>query len=182
MKQRGPNYQKERGERQQSRILEALAIAPASTVELSELLHMSRSCVHKHLTALQTKPNRRVRVVDFEVVVLGRPRSIYGLGKIRDVTIADVQCKRILAALTEEVSALELIERLNMLSGAVYRYLGQLLAKNKIHIARWDWSNRTSFAIYEKGPGENVPRPTSMPATPVVYKRPPQSIFAALGI
>lgn len=182
MKKRAPGYQKERAERQQARILAALAIAPASTLELVDLLHMSSSCVHKHLMELQAKPNRRVRVVDFEVVVPGRPRGIYGLGKGRDTTITDVQCKRILAAIGEEISALELIENLNMLPTSAYRYIRQLLARNKIHIVRWDWSNRTSFAVYAEGPGDNLPRPTSMPAEPVAFKRPPQSIFAALGI
>jgi hypothetical protein len=179
---RGPNYQRERRERQEARILAALAIAPASSFELADALHMSLSCTHKHLIALQAKPNRRVHVVDFEVVVPGRPRGIYSLGKGRDVTIAEVQRKRVLAAITEPIGALELIERLGMMPGSAYRYIGQLLGKNKIHVVRWDWSDRTPFAIYEKGPGENVPRPTSMPARPAAFKRPPQGIFAALGL
>lgn len=179
---RAPGYQKERSERQQARILEALAIAPASTFELADTLHLSRTCVHRHIRELQEKPNRRVRVVDFETVVPGRPRGIYGLGKGKDLTIADFQRKRVLAAITERISALDLITKLGMLPGSTYRYIGQLLAKKKIHIVDWGWSDRTPFAIYEAGPGDNVPRPKAMPVQPVIVKRAPCGIFAALGI
>jgi hypothetical protein len=179
---RAPGYQHARSERQQARILAALEVAPASSFDLAEALHLSLSCAHKHLIALQAKPNRRVRIVDFEVVIPGRPRAIYGLGKMPDTTIPEVQRKRILKAITEPISALELIEKLRMLPGSFYRYLGQLLDKRKVHIVRWDWSGRTPFAIYEAGPGENVPRPTSMPVRPAIVRRQPQGIFAALGL
>jgi hypothetical protein len=179
---RAPDYQRDRSERQQARILAALEVAPASSFELADALHMSHSCAHKHLIALQAKPNRRVRVVDFEVVVPGRPRGIYGLGKMPDVTIAEVQRKRILKAITEPVSALDLLSKLRMLPGSFYRYLGQLLDKGKVHVVRWDWSGRTPFAIYAAGLGESVPRPTSMPVRPAMVRRRPQGIFAALGL
>lgn len=179
---RAPGYQKERGERQQSRILAALATAPASTFELADTLHLSRTCVHRHVIALQEKPNRRVRVVDYEVVVPGRPRGIYGLGKSADLSIASWQRKRVLGAITERISALDLIDKLGMLPGSTYRYLKQLLAKKQIHVVFWGWSDRTPYAIYEKGPGYNVPRPKAMPADPVTPKRQVHGIFAALGI
>lgn len=179
---RALGYQKERSERQQARILEALAIAPASTFELADTLHLSRTCVHRHVIELQEKPNRRVRVVDYDVVVPGRPRGIYGLGKAADLSIAAWQRKRVLGAITDRISALDLIDRLGMLPGSTYRYLNQLLAKNQIHVVDWGWSDRTPYAIYENGPGDNVPRPKAMPPKPVTPKRKAQGIFAALGI
>jgi hypothetical protein len=179
---RAPDYQRSRSERQQARILAALAIAPASSFELADALHMSRSCAHKHLMKLQAKPTRRVPVVEFEVIVPGRPRGIYGLGVGRDATIAEAQRKRMLKAITEPISALDLIAKLGMLPSSAYRYIAQLMDKEKIHVVRWDWSDRTPFAIYEAGPGENVPRSTSKPTRAFTVKRRPQGIFAALGL
>jgi hypothetical protein len=179
---RSPDYQRARSERQKARILAALAIAPATSLELAASLHMSRSCTNKHLIALQAKPNRRVRVIDYEVVVPGRARGIYGLGAGRDVTIAEVQRKRVLKAMSEPISALELIERLRVMPTSAYRYISQLMDKEKIHVVDWGWSNRTPFAIYEAGPGENVPRPTSKPKRAITVSRRPQGIFAALGL
>jgi hypothetical protein len=179
---RAPGYQRSRSERQQARILAALAVAPATSLELADTLHMSRSATNKHLIALQAKPNRRVRVVDFEVVVPGRARGIYGLGAGRDIAIAEVQRKRVLKAMAEPISALDLIAKLGIMPTSAYRYIGQLMDKKKIHVVRWDWSNRTPFAVYEAGPGENVPRPTSKPVRAVTVTRRPQGIFAALGL
>lgn len=179
---RAPDYQRSRSERQQARILAALAVAPATSLELADTLHMSRSATNKHLLALQAKPNRRVRVIDFEVVVPGRARGIYGLGAGRDVSIAEVQRKRVLKAMSEPISAHELIEKLRIMPTSAYRYIGQLMDKEKIHVVRWNWSNRTPFAIYEAGPGESVPRPKSKPARALTITRRPQGIFAALGL
>lgn len=179
---RAADYQRARSERQQARILAALAVAPTSSFELANDLHMSRSSVHKHLMELQAEPNRRVRVVGFEVAVPGRPRGIYGLGKGRDITIAEAQRKRVLQAITEPISALDLISKLGMLPSSAYRYIGQLMDRNKIHVVRWGWSDRTPFAFYEAGSGESVPRPTSKPAKAITIKRRPQGIFAALGL
>lgn len=179
---RAPDYQRSRSERQQARILAALAVAPATSLELADTLHMSRSATNKHLLALQAQPNRRVRIVGFDVVVPGRARGIYGLGAGRDITITEVQRKRVLKAMAEPISALDLIAKLCIMPTSAYRYIGELMDKERIHVVNWGWSNRTPFAIYEAGPGENMPRPTSKPVRAITLQRRPQGIFAALGL
>lgn len=61
MKPRGPNYQKERGERQERRILAALAVRPMTTSELQEKLSLSRPSIGNYIRRLMAAP-RQVRI------------------------------------------------------------------------------------------------------------------------
>lgn len=181
MKARQPGYQRERGERQEKRVLDALAVEPMTAYQLAEKLHLSRWRAHVHLTRLMKRPNRLVRVVSYQLGS-GRPRLVYGLGTGRDVSISEFQQARILKVLASAPapwSAYQIAERMSMGYGIVKIYMRALKKASKVHVARWMWSNKTPMALYLAGCGEDVPKPTKRPAPADV---PAASIFAALGL
>lgn len=180
---RGPDYQKERSERQQQRILELLAIRPMSAYDLSDRLHLARTNVHKHLNALMEKPNRRVRVATFELKV-GRPRYVYALGNKPDLKMAAFQKQRIVDALKEldePSTTYAIVDSIGMDRSNIKHYFQPLRKAKRIYIADWIWSDRTATPLYLAGQGEDAPRPRSMPVPEKLCIK-PQGIFAALGI
>lgn len=181
MKARQLGYQRERGERQEKRILEALAVESLTAYQLAEQLHLSRWRVHVHLTRLMKSPNRFVRVVSYQLGA-GRPRLVYGLGTGRNVSISEFQQSRVLKVLASAPapwSAYQIAERMSMGYGIVKIYMRGLKKAGKVHVAQWIWSNKTPMALYLAGRGEDVPKPTKRPAPANV---PSACIFAALGL
>lgn len=180
---RGPDYQKERSERQRQRILELLSIRPMSTYDLSDRLHLARTNVHKHLNALMEKPNRRVRVATFELKQ-GRPRYVYALGDRPDLTMAQFQKQRIVDAmreLGEPSTSYAIVDSIGMDRSNIKHYFRPLRQAGRIYIADWTWSDRTATPLYMAGKGEDAPRPRSKPLPKKLDIR-PQGIFAALGL
>jgi predicted ArsR family transcriptional regulator len=162
---RGPDYQKERSERQEQRILEALRTGPMTAHQLSDRLHISRQCAQVHLRTLMKQPDRRVHITSFQLSA-GRPRVIYALGSGHDVKIERFQQDRILDMLNEITvpqSAYQIAERMGMGYGNAKRYMRGLKKRRKIHIAAWLWSEKTPFALYLIGYQKDMPKPTRRP-------------------
>lgn len=186
MKKRAPGYQKERGERQEKRILEALAATPMTAHQLSEKLFLSRHRAQVHLKRLMKRPHRRVRIAAYEVGCgSGRPKHVYALGGTNDVTITAYQQARILDMLNETSipkSAYQIGELMNMGYGIVKIYVRALKIAKKIHVATWIWSNKTPTPLYLIGRGDDAPKPKKRDLAPRRVVMKPQGIFAALGV
>jgi DNA-binding CsgD family transcriptional regulator len=184
MKARKPGYQRNRGERQENRIVEILAGGGLTSRELADRLHLSHQRTHIHLKRMRKRPNRRVRVMAYELTG-GRPQCVYELGSGQDVSIGAYQQRRIVDMLIEipaPWSAYQIAERLSMGYGSVKVYMRALKKARKIYVARWIWSNKTPMPLYAAGKGENVPKPTKRPLPPAQVVVASQGIFAALGI
>ena len=80
MKPRAADYQKERGYRQERRILAALVLGPKSTAQLQAELSMSRATVGIYIRRLVAEP-RRVRIGDYAAPPKGgQPAPLFVLG------------------------------------------------------------------------------------------------------
>lgn len=183
MKKRAPGYQKDRGERQQKRILEALASCPMTAHQLSDRLHLCRHRIQVHVRRLMQRPNRRVHIAAYEVGGGGRPRHIYALGSGRNVGIGAYQQGRIVDMLTETSiprTAYQIGELMNMRYGIVKIYVCALRQAGRIHVVGWMWSKKTPMALYVVGKGENVPRPTKRDVAPERVLAAPQTWFSVL--
>lgn len=177
---RGPDYQKERSERQQQRILDALQAGPMTTYQLAEILHLARPTVTKHINSLLVQP-RRVHVESF-ILGNGRPRSVYAIGNGTNAKISRVQEGRILdflAGQTEPLSTHQIAWLIGMTYPTARNYVRSLRERRKIHVAKWGWSDRTRRALYLAGKKDGAPKPASMPVR-VKLARAPQAWFAAL--
>jgi predicted ArsR family transcriptional regulator len=78
MKPRSPDYQKERRERQERRIIEALS-EPMDILELAAALCMARSTAQRHLTRMVNAKRRKVRIAGWRPTD-GRPLALYKRG------------------------------------------------------------------------------------------------------
>lgn len=180
---RGPNYQKERGERQMQRVLDLLATGPKDLYELADALHLSRTNVGVAIRRLKKRPDRRVYLAGYELNS-GRPRHIYALGDDQDVTVRRFQMDRIYEAMKGEARPWSL-ERAALMTPMNYAsvriYMRALKKAGRVHIATWAWSEHNAYPLYLTGKGHDAPRPQERPQ-PARVSRQPASIFAALGI
>jgi DNA-binding CsgD family transcriptional regulator len=179
---RGPDYQKERSERQEQRILDALLVASMTAYQLAERLHLSRQCIQVHVRALMAQPDRRVHVVSFQLGA-GRPRLVYGLGSGHDAKIHKFQQERVLDFLTDITipqSAYQISERMGMGYGNLKVYIRGLKKRRKIHIASWLWSAKVAVPLYLIGNEPNAPKPTKRPSSYAATSR--TSNYVALGV
>lgn len=182
---RAPGYQKERGERQEARIIDALTDGPKTCYELADILHIARWTVHKYLVRLMDKANKLIHVCGFRLNG-GRPMYLYDIGNKRNATLETFQRRRILKVLEsigKPTSTAQIAVILGESYGTINRYMNSLKKKNHAHIAEWEWSYKTPVGLYLAGKGEDAPRPTKWPdARPTKRAIPRSSIFAALGL
>jgi hypothetical protein len=82
---RSPDYQKERRERQESRIINALQVE-MTVHELVEAPCLSRSGVQKHLTKMISETPRRIHVARWQSTD-GRPLAVYKKGGGRNAPV-----------------------------------------------------------------------------------------------
>jgi DNA-binding transcriptional ArsR family regulator len=170
---RGPGFQKERGERQMKRILDALQDGPLTVRQLSDRLHMAGSGIFLYLRKLREEP-RRVRIAGF-VRTQGIPATLYGLGtepdarykrprKVRKERAGSGQRTRILELVADyPLSTQQLVGRLGIAASGIRVYLRGLRADNKIHIADWRRSEGNPVPLYAKGNKADAPMPPRLP-------------------
>lgn len=180
---RGPDYQKERGERQQARILDALAGKQMTSLQIAAALHLSRATTLKHLTILRKRPNKRVYV---RALILksgiGRPEIIYACGSKNDATVRKVQETRILDVLEELTmpqSARQIADAAGLTHPNMKNYIRSLKGSRKIYVAKWAWSNQTRVPMYLAGDAEDAPK-RPMREKVVITPAAPRSWFASL--
>lgn len=186
-KKRAPGYQKERGERQEARILAALEDGPATIAQLVARLPMTRKTIHHYMQRLMAQPNRRVHITSLRING-GHPAYVYDLGDKRNCTINTYYRTMIvhhLETINVPISAAAIASTLGIDYKNVLKQMAVLKKGTKIYVADWMWSCRTPCALYAAGKFENAPRPTKWPEGYDPYVKPiaPRaSAFAALGL
>jgi predicted ArsR family transcriptional regulator len=186
-KKRDPGYQKERGARQESRIIDALTEGPKTAHELEECLHLGLAQVQRYLKRLTSLPKRRVHVCgfDFSRPGAGMPRCRYDVGSKPSQRLATSQKSRILAGLNASIhpsSVAQVALRISMDCDSARRYVRMLRKEGRIHVAAWEWADRTPMPLYMAGKDEDAPKPTSKPKAAPRRVATRTSIFAALGL
>lgn len=162
---RGPDYQKERSERQQQRIIAALTDGPATAEQIGVKLHLNRKTAQEHLTLLISAPKRRVRVHSYTLTP-NRPQAIYALGSEPNITAQQYQESRVLDTLRDvsaPLTAIQIAALINVSHCSARVYVSSLLCRRRIHIADWKWIDKKSAAAYRFGRGEDAVRPTKKP-------------------
>lgn len=88
---RGPEYQKDRGERQKQRILELTAVAPMSARDLAAAVHLTVSAVLLHTKAMMRETPRRMHIAALVPAGKGKPTPMYGPGDLPDAVYEPVR-------------------------------------------------------------------------------------------
>lgn len=181
---RGPDYQKDRGERQEARILDILTEGPKTAYALAEIMHLSRFRVQRYLNRMMELPNRRAHICGFEMAT-NRPRFLYDAGEGKNMRVGTYWRNRLLLALEESAgpaSVKQLCSRIGLRYGTSLPYVRSLRKSNRIHIAEWAWSAKTAVPLYVIGKGDDAPKPTKRPEIAPRRVATRTSVFAALGL
>lgn len=150
---RGADYQKDRRERQEQKILAFIAEQPLTAKQLAEKLHITRDGVNIHLKRMKEEVPRRLYIADYEYsVVGGKPGPLYAAGDKEDAVYVKSRapkCDRknqtakirqqIIDRLTYcpmTIQALALM--LNLSHTWTRNYTDQLRAEKKIYVLRWE--------------------------------------------
>lgn len=88
---RGPEYQKERGERRKQHILELTAERPMSARELAAAVHLTLSAVLLHTKAMMSETPRRMHIAALVPTGTGKPTPLYGPGDHPDAVYEPVR-------------------------------------------------------------------------------------------
>lgn len=149
MTARGPDYQKERGERQINRLLFACSIAPQSAKAIAAALNIDLSGISTYTAKLMASP-RRLYIADYQRSVRGRPAPLYMAGDLPDAEFVrsrktrltvDRVTKRIemiVAALTTPMTGKQLAKQVHLSTPRAVFYLSMLRAEKKVYIAGWE--------------------------------------------
>lgn len=168
---RGPDYQKDRSDRQKARIMDALADGPMNTKALAEKLHLSRTIILKYLHQLGQEP-RLVRVSGYDDRH-GRPAPIYALGSEADevfVRQADrprpgrvaMRRQQIIDALTGSPMTCEQLSNIiGIQRSPIRNYLAELRNERRVHISGWTKAIKQGdiAPIYGLGNRPDAPKP-----------------------
>lgn len=170
---RSPNYQKERGLRQEARILALLAESPQTTRQLAEALHMTTSSVFIYLKRLRQD---RVSIYDFTIPTgKGREAPIFALGKFPDAVYEPTslrkpksaesrivtQERRVIAALAVPMTAEQLGIAVCLSTSRARIYVSRLRALKQAYIKAWAAPKGQGdiAPIYALGKRGDAPKP-----------------------
>lgn len=184
MKTKRKGFQKERGERQENRILALLEDGPMSAFDLCAKLHLSKFQTHTYLNRLMAEPNKRVYISGF-TSEHSQPRMLYELGNKKNVNIVMVQKQRVvdgLRYLDQPTSSLDLAKHIKMHEGSTKRYVYQLRKAKRIYIADWGWIGTSPVPLYMAGRSDDAPKITKRPEAPAKKQYSAPSPFAALFV
>lgn len=176
------DFQKERGQRQENRLLALLEDGPMDAFQLSAKLHLSKFQTHTYLNRLMAEPNKRVFISGF-TSEHSQPRMLYELGCKKNVNVVIVQKQRLidgLRDLNEPTAVVDLAKRVKMNTLSARRYVSQLRKAKRIYIAAWGWSGTSALPLYMAGRSEDASKITKRPEAPVKKQYSAPSPFAAL--
>lgn len=146
-KSRGPNYQKERGERQIKRICEFLERGPANKITIAESCFMAGSTAMGYIKRLRAE--NRVFICGHTANGSGRPAPIYQLGEGVDKVFCrvkrkhqgkgtrpsmDERSKEALKILRSAKTSAELGILMKIAQSRANRYIRDLRAQGKVFI------------------------------------------------
>jgi DNA-binding CsgD family transcriptional regulator len=186
---RGPNYQKERGERQEQRIIASLTETPKTPAQLAGALSMGQSNVSIYTRRLK----RQGRIyVSGHSGGIGRPAPIFAVGSMPDVEYVpkrrSTPIKTTATRLTEVKKLLEaghtsreLGQKLHLTRGRAQKLVQLLREQTPVRVVGWRHpGHRGDLApIYRLGTGSDAPKPRETraqryakeKADPEIYER-----------
>ncbi|HWV64103.1 MAG TPA: winged helix-turn-helix domain-containing protein [Oxalicibacterium sp.] len=147
---RGPDFQKERGEKQRRRILEQLKAGPMSAQELADTIYLSRAAVLLHIQVLRAA--KLVRIADHRTQCRSREIRLYGLGdapdaeyvkvKRRGVGVLEQQRRQMRQAIIDQLkisraTSTELAVLLKVSEPTMRKYLPMMHAEKLVYRAGW---------------------------------------------
>jgi predicted ArsR family transcriptional regulator len=147
---RGPNYQKERGERQKQRILDLVASEPKTAKQLAEGIHLSLTGVLLHTKVMMRETPRRLHIAGWVPSSGGKPAPLYGLGDVPDAAYdpirkaklpdrVDTRAALIRKLLEDAPLTAEQLGNAAHLSPSRTRfYLRRLRDAGEVHIKGWE--------------------------------------------
>jgi DNA-binding CsgD family transcriptional regulator len=171
MKKRAPDYQKERGERQEQRIIECLMAGPKTVTTLAALLAMSRCNAEIYMRRMHKAD--RIHIATYEKRT-GRPAPVWAVGQKTDAEYVPNRRPspvRTVAERVEQVKELlkaghtsrELAEKLCVTRGRAQHYVQLLRKAGNVSVRIIGWrhpGHRGDLApIYRIGCGEDAPKP-----------------------
>lgn len=147
---RNADYQKERGERQQDRILDCIADQAKTTKQIAAELYMSRASVAIYLKRLMDSTPRHAHIERYELPTTGRATPFYRLGNKPDAVFQPYYVRKpkqpdrktarimdILELLTVPHTVHEICAEITLTPSGVRRYLQELKADKRIYIKGW---------------------------------------------
>jgi DNA-binding CsgD family transcriptional regulator len=166
---RGPNYQKERGERQEQRIIASLTEKPKTPAQIAEALSLGLSNVSIYTRRL--KRQGRIYISGHEGGV-GRPAPIFAVGSLPDVEYVpkrrnapiktvDMRLAEVRNLLESGHTSRELGQKLHVTRGRAQKLVQMLKEQTPVRIVGWRHpGHRGDLApIYRLGKGEDAPKP-----------------------
>lgn len=169
MKKRAPDYQKERGQRQEQRVIATLTEAPKTPAQIAEALSLGLSNVSIYTRRL--KRQGRIYVSGHQGGI-GRPAPVFAVGSLPDVEYVpkrrNVPIKTVDDRLAEVKKLLEsghtsreLGEKLHVTRGRAQKLVQMLREQTPVRIAGWRHpGHRGDLApIYRLGTAPDAPKP-----------------------
>lgn len=171
MKPRGPNYQKERGERQEARILAACSETALSAKAIAAALNLHISGISIYTRRLMNEP-RRMHIAGHASNQAGRSTPLYKTGNLPDVPCipkrkaklpdrVETQRNRILTAMSTPKTVKAIAKEIARSTSRTVTYITELRADRLVHIAGWEKpAGRGDLApIYALGHKRDVRKP-----------------------
>lgn len=168
---------RERGFRQERRIIGQLLDQPMTVRQLAEALHMCDDSIRKYLKRFLTSTPRRAYICGFHELGPGiKPAPLYALGNKPDakaskkpyqpkakVDLAAWRRDQIVKELMQPMTVHELSEKIRLCLARTYEYLAQLRdpENQRVHVTTWKPSpiKGDLIAVYIAGKGKDVPKP-----------------------
>lgn len=167
MKPRQPGFQRERGARQEAKILDLLAQKPHSRVDLAEALHIAESGVRAYLARMMAPP-RMVRVVGY-VRSGGRAAFLYGVGNGPDAKFKRAEYRipksrsdlsnEIIEALEMPLTSRQVALKVGLSASRTIVYIRKLRGERKVHIGDWIDGRGGPKPVYLAGANPDAPKP-----------------------
>lgn len=174
MKKRAPEYQKERGERQEKRIVASLTESPKTPQQLADALFLGLCNVCLYLRRMRKAG--RVHIASHEKRH-GRPAPVWAAGSAPDAEYVPKRHPTPVQTVAERLAQVELLlksghtarelsEKLYVTRGRAQRYVrilreSDLGANRAVYIVGWRHpGHRGDLApVYKIGAGKDVPKP-----------------------
>jgi hypothetical protein len=172
---RGPDYQRERGERQEKRMLELLKEQPRTAHALAAAMHTGRSNVEIYIRRLRAK--LQIFKSDHEPRVTGRPAPVWAVGAGQDVEYVPKRISTPIPSTEDRVAqarkflcsahtSADLAAHLNLTRGRANRLIAILRTpdpkgKRVLFICGWRHPGHRGdlSPIYKVGSKPDVPKP-----------------------
>lgn len=172
---RAPDYQKERGQRQEQRILGSLAESPKTSRQLADLLSVSLSNISIYTRRLRSAG--QVHIAGYESCGIRRPAPQWGVGALPDAEYVPTRCPVPVPTAADRLAqarqllkaghtSTELGKQMSITRGRAQKYIQMLRepdaqGRRNVQIIGWRHPGKRGdlAPIYKVGCGEDTPKP-----------------------